>query len=57
MLTLDHVYLLCGVYLVLFGVLSFGDSKNLKRFGTGLFWLVYGITFRSATRTRAGWSS
>ena len=32
MLTLDHVYLLCGVYLVLFGVLSFGDSKNLKRF-------------------------
>jgi len=45
MLTLDHVYLLCGIYLVLFGVLSFGDSKNLKRFGTGLFWLVYGITF------------
>ena len=58
MLTLDHVYLLCGVYLVLFGVLSFGDSKNLKRFGTGLFWLVYGITFLGGSalgNENAGW--
>ena len=58
MLTLDHVYLLCGIYLVLFGVLSFGDSKNLKRFGTGLFWLVYGITFLGGSalgNDNAGW--
>ena len=58
MLTLDHVYLLCGVYIVLFGVLSFGDSKNLKRFGTGLFWLVYGITFLGGSalgNENAGW--
>ena len=58
MLTLDHVYLLCGVYLVLFGVLSFGDNKNLKRFGTGLFWLVYGITFLGGSalgNENAGW--
>ncbi len=58
MLTLDHVYLLCGIYLVLFGVLSFGDSKNLKRFGTGLFWLVYGITFLGGSalgNENAGW--
>ena len=58
MLTLDHVYLLCGIYLVLFGVLSFGDSKNLKRFGTGLFWFVYGITFLGGSalgNENAGW--
>ena len=58
MLTLDHVYLLCGIYLVLFGVLSFGDSKNLKRLGTGLFWLVYGITFLGGSalgNENAGW--
>ena len=58
MLTLDHVYLLCGIYLVLFGVLSFGDNKNLKRFGTGLFWLVYGITFLGGSalgNENAGW--
>ena len=58
MLTLDHVYLLCGIYLVLFRVLSFGDSKNLKRFGTGLFWLVYGITFLGGSalgNENAGW--
>ncbi len=58
MLTLDHVYLLCGIYLVLFGVLSFGDSKNLKRFGTGLFWLVYCITFLGGSALvidNAGW--
>lgn len=58
MLTLDHVYLLCGIYLVLFGVLSFRDSKNLKRFGTGLFWLIYGITFLGGSalgNENAGW--
>lgn len=45
MLTLTHVYILCGIYLIIFALLSFRDKKNNHRLGTGLFWLLYGITF------------
>lgn len=44
-LTVDHLYLLAGALLLLFGVRSLLDSGNPKRIGTGLFWLIYGLTF------------
>ena len=58
MLTLDHVYILCGIYLTVFGALSFADRHHAKKIGTGLFWLVYGITFfagASLGNENAGW--
>ena len=45
MFTLTHVYILCGIYLIIFALLSFRDKKNKHRLGTGFFWLFCGITF------------
>lgn len=44
-ITLDHVYIFCAIYLLIFGFLTILDKKNSKRLGTALFWIIYGITF------------
>ena len=42
---LDYVYLLIGIILVIFSIQSFLDKEHKHRMGTGLFWLLYGISF------------
>ena len=42
---LDYVYLLIGIILVIFSIQSFLDKEHKHRIGTGLFWLLYGISF------------
>ena len=42
---LELIYILTGIILIVVSILSFMDTTNLKRFGTGLFWLIYGISF------------
>ena len=42
---LDFVYLLVGIILVIFSIQSFVDKDHNHRIGTGLFWLLYGISF------------
>ena len=42
---LELIYILTGIILIIVSVLSFTDTTNSKRFGTGLFWLIYGISF------------
>ena len=42
---LELIYILTGIILIIVSVLSFIDTTNSKRFGTGLFWLIYGISF------------
>ena len=42
---LELIYILTGIILIVVSVLSFMDTTNSKRFGTGLFWLIYGISF------------
>lgn len=42
---LDIVYFLTGLVLLAFAILSFMDEKNDKRWGTGLFWLIYSVSF------------
>ena len=41
---LDFVYLLVGIILVIFSIQSFVDKDHNHRIGTGLFWLLYGIS-------------
>ena len=38
---LDYVYLLVGIILFIFSILSFLDKEHKHRIGTGLFWLIY----------------
>lgn len=42
---LEYVYQATGLLLLAFSVQTFLDKGNPKRIGTGLFWLIYGITF------------
>ncbi len=42
---LEYIYIATGVLLLSLGVQSLLDTQNPKRFGTGAFWLIYGITF------------
>ncbi|MCI0338582.1 MAG: DUF979 domain-containing protein [Acidobacteria bacterium] len=43
--TLDFVYLLTGLVLLVFASLTFVDRSNRRRLGSGVFWLVLGIIF------------
>lgn len=43
--TLDYVYILVGIVLLIFAIQTFRDKENKQRIGTGLFWLCYGISF------------
>lgn len=42
---LEYVYQLTGLFLLFFAYNSFTDHANPKRIGTGLFWLLYGVSF------------
>ncbi|WP_114765603.1 DUF979 domain-containing protein [Vibrio rhodolitus] len=42
---LEYVYQATGLLLLAFSLQSFLDKQNPKRIGSGLFWLIYGITF------------
>ena len=42
---LELIYILTGIILIVVSILSFMDTTNSKHFGTGLFWLIYGISF------------
>ncbi|WP_322804779.1 DUF979 domain-containing protein [Vibrio alfacsensis] len=42
---LEYVYQATGLLLLAFSLQTFLDKNNPKRVGTGLFWLIYGITF------------
>ena len=42
---LDYVYLLVGIILFIFAIQSFLDKEHKYRIGTGLFWLLYSLSF------------
>ena len=42
---LDYVYLLVGIILFIFSIQSFLDKEHKYRIGTGLFWLLYSVSF------------
>ena len=42
---LDSVYLLVGIILFIFAIQSFLDKEHKYRIGTGLFWLLYSVSF------------
>lgn len=42
---LDYVYLLVGIILFIFAIQSFLDKEHKYRIGTGLFWLLYSMSF------------
>lgn len=42
---LEYVYQATGLLLLAFSLQSFLDKQNPKRIGSGLFWLIYGVTF------------
>ncbi|ANU38762.1 DUF979 domain-containing protein [Vibrio scophthalmi] len=42
---LEYVYQATGLLLLAFSLQSFLDKQNPKRVGSGLFWLIYGVTF------------
>ena len=42
---LDYVYLLVGIILFIFAIQSFLNKEHKYRIGTGLFWLLYSISF------------
>jgi uncharacterized membrane protein len=43
--SLDAVYALAGVVLLVFAVLTFRDRLHRNRFATGLFWLILSLIF------------
>jgi len=42
---LEYIYILTGLLLIAFAILTFADQENAKRVGTGSFWLIYGLSF------------
>ena len=42
---LDYVYLLVGIILFIFAIQSFLNKDHKYRIGTGLFWLLYSVSF------------
>jgi len=44
-MTLEHVYWICGLFLMVFAVFSALDKANRKRFGNAAFWLLFAFTF------------
>ena len=42
---LEYVYQATGLLLIAFALQTFIDKSNKKRIGTGLFWLIYGLSF------------
>lgn len=44
-LSLNTIYVLTGIILLVVSFLSFRDQKNLRRWTTGSFWGLYAVTF------------
>lgn len=42
---LEYIYIITGLLLIAFAILTFADQDNKKRIGTGFFWLIYGLSF------------
>ncbi|HWR38348.1 MAG TPA: DUF979 domain-containing protein, partial [Patescibacteria group bacterium] len=45
MLTLDHVYYVIGAFMMIFTLYTLLDKDHQHRWGTALFWFLYGLTF------------
>jgi uncharacterized membrane protein len=45
LLNLDTVYVLTGIVLLIFAVMTFRDRKNPRRHSSGAFWLLLAIAF------------
>lgn len=45
LLSLETVYALTGLVLLVFSALTFADGSNPRRAGSGLFWLILGAVF------------
>ncbi len=43
--SLESVYVLTGIVLLVFAVMVFGDRSSPRRIGSGLFWLLLGAIF------------
>jgi len=41
---LEYIYQAVGILLIVFAIQTFLDKTNNKRIGTGLFWLIYGVS-------------
>ena len=44
-ITLDHIYYLCGVLMLIFTAYTLFDSSHKAKWGTAAFWGLFGITF------------
>lgn len=44
-ITLDHVYYLTGAFLLVFTGFTLFDPKHKAKWGTAIFWALYGISF------------
>lgn len=44
-MTLEHIYIITGVLLLIFTVLTLRDGSHKRKWGTAAFWLLYGISF------------
>ncbi len=42
---LEYIYQATGLLLIAFSLQSFVDKANPKALGTGMFWLIYGLSF------------
>jgi uncharacterized membrane protein len=47
--SLDTVYVMTGIVLLLFAAMTFGDHANPRRVGTATFWLTLGIIFAAGS--------
>ena len=45
LVSLNTVYVLTGLVLLVFAALNFKDRSNKHRYGTALFWLILGLIF------------
>ncbi|EAX47488.1 protein of unknown function DUF979 [Thermosinus carboxydivorans Nor1] len=53
-ITLDHVYYLTGAFLLVFTAYTLVDNAHKAKWGTALFWGLYGITFIWGTQLPPG---
>lgn len=44
-LSLEAIYVLSGLLLIVLGALTFRDRANPSRIGTGMFWILLGVAF------------
>ena len=44
-ITLEHMYDLTGLMLVIFSLYTLTDRQHKTKYGTALFWMIYAVTF------------